>query len=142
MFDRHTRSTVVYELKTAERPPTLLANPKRFRVFESFVRFYSMPSGDEFDPTLIFGILFPVFYGMMLGDVGYGIVILLVSLWVIRRVERRKRNLNIMPKPLRNFAKTIVRPSQMVKLAKATNPRSNHCNNLRIYVQPVFWVSS
>ncbi|MFZ0893283.1 MAG: V-type ATP synthase subunit I [Candidatus Nitrosopolaris sp.] len=122
MFDRHTRSTVVYELKTAERPPTLLANPKRFRVFESFVRFYSMPSGDEFDPTLIFGILFPVFYGMMLGDVGYGLVILLVSLWVIRRVERRKRNLNIMPKPLRNFAKTIVRPSQMVKLAKALIP--------------------
>jgi V/A-type H+-transporting ATPase subunit I len=122
MFDRHTRSTIVYELKTAVRPPTLLANPKRFRVFESFVRFYSMPSGDEFDPTLIFGLLFPVFYGMMLGDVGYGLVILLVSLWVIRRVEGHKRNLNIMPKPLRKFAKTIVRPSQMVKLAKALIP--------------------
>src|SRR6266487_1085295 len=122
LFNRHTRSTAIYELKTAERPPTLLANPKRFRVFESFVRFYSMPSGDEFDPTLIFGLLFPVFYGMMLGDVGYGLVILLISLWVIRRVEGRKRNLNIMPKPLRNFAKTIVRPSQMVKLAKAMIP--------------------
>jgi V/A-type H+/Na+-transporting ATPase subunit I len=122
MFERHTQSTTVYELKTAERPPTLLANPKRFRVFESFVRFYSMPSGDEFDPTLIFGLLFPLFYGMMLGDVGYGAVILLVSLWVIRRVEGRKRDLNIMPKPLRNFAKTIVRPSQMVKLAKAMIP--------------------
>ena len=122
MFERYTQSTTVYELKTAERPQTLLANPKRFRVFESFVRFYSMPSGDEFDPTLIFGFLFPVFYGMMLGDVGYGAVILLVSLWVIRRVEGRKRDLNIMPKPLRNFAKTIVRPSQMVKLAKAMIP--------------------
>jgi len=123
LFDRHTSSTTaIYELKTAERPPTLLANPKRFRVFESFVRFYSMPSGDEFDPTLIFGLLFPVFYGMMLGDVGYGLFILLVSLWVIRRVEGRKRNLTIMPKPLRNFAKTIVRPSQMVKLAKAMIP--------------------
>ena len=122
MFDRYTRNTAVYELKTAERPPTLLANPKKFRVFESFVRFYSMPSGDEFDPTLMFGLLFPVFYGMMLGDVGYGIVILLVSLWVIRRVEGGKRDLNIMPKPLRNFAKTIVRPSQMVKLAKAMIP--------------------
>lgn len=122
MFDRHTRNTVVYELKTAESPPTLLANPKRFRVFESFVRFYSMPSGDEFDPTLMFGLIFPVFYGMMLGDVGYGIVILLVSLWVIRRVEGGKRDLNIMPRPLRKFAKTIVRPSQMVKLAKAMIP--------------------
>ncbi|HET7148401.1 MAG TPA: V-type ATP synthase subunit I [Candidatus Nitrosopolaris sp.] len=122
MLDRHTRGTAVFELKTAESPPTLLANPKRFRVFESFVRFYSMPAGDEFDPTLVFGLLFPIFYGMMLGDVGYGAFILLVSLWVIRRVEKRKHDLNIMPKPLRNFAKTIVRPSQMVKLAKAMIP--------------------
>jgi V/A-type H+-transporting ATPase subunit I len=122
IFDKHTRSTALYELKSAERPPTLLANPRKFRVFESFVRFYSMPSGDEFDPTLIFGLLFPAFYGMMLGDVGYGLVILLVSLWVIRRVERGKRNLTIMPKPLRKFAVMIVRPSQMVKLAKAIIP--------------------
>lgn len=122
IFDRHTRSTALYELKSAERPPTLQANPRKFRVFESFVRFYSMPSGDEFDPTLIFGLLFPAFYGMMLGDVGYGLVILLVSLWVIRRVERGKRNLTIMPKPLRKFAMMIVRPSQMVKLAKAIIP--------------------
>jgi V/A-type H+-transporting ATPase subunit I len=122
IFDRHTTNTTIYQLETAERPPTLLSNPRRFRVFESFVRFYSMPSGDEFDPTLIFGLLFPAFYGMMLGDVGYGLFILLVSMWVIRRVERGKRNLTIMPKPLRKFAMMIVRPSQMVKLAKAIIP--------------------
>jgi V/A-type H+/Na+-transporting ATPase subunit I len=122
IFDRHTTNTTIYQLETAERPPTLLSNPRKFRVFESFVRFYSMPSGDEFDPTLIFGLLFPAFYGMMLGDAGYGLFILLVSLWVIRRVERGKRNLTIMPKPLRKFAMMIVRPSQMVKLAKAILP--------------------
>jgi V/A-type H+/Na+-transporting ATPase subunit I len=122
IFDKHTTNTSLYQLDTAERPPTLLSNPRKFRVFESFVRFYSMPSGDEFDPTLIFGLLFPAFYGMMLGDVGYGLVILLVSLWVIRRVEGGKRNLTIMPKPLRKFAMMIVRPSQMVKLAKAIIP--------------------
>ncbi|MDW3630929.1 MAG: hypothetical protein QOK71_05790, partial [Nitrososphaeraceae archaeon] len=81
-----------------------------------------LPSGNEFDPTLIFGLIFPIFYGLMIGDVGYGLVILLVSLWVIRRVQDRKRNLTIMPKFLRNFAKTILRPSQMVKLAKAMIP--------------------
>jgi V/A-type H+/Na+-transporting ATPase subunit I len=122
LFNTHAKNTLVYELETKEKPPTLLANPKRFRVFESFVRFYSLPSGDEFDPTLIFGLIFPVFYGTMLGDVGYGLVILLVSLWVVRRVERRKRSLNIMPRQLRSFAKTILRPVQMVKLAKAMIP--------------------
>jgi V/A-type H+-transporting ATPase subunit I len=121
-FEIYSKGTILYELETKDNPPTLLANPKRFKVFESFVRFYSLPSGNEFDPTLIFGLIFPIFYGLMIGDVGYGLVILLVSLWVIRRVQDRKRNLTIMPKFLRNFAKTILRPSQMVKLAKAMIP--------------------
>ncbi len=121
-FEKHSQGIFVYELHTEESPPTLFANPKRFRVFESFIRFYSLPSGEEFDPTLIFGLIFPVFYGMMLGDVGYGLVILLVSRWVIRRVQGGKRDLNIMPRPLMSFAKTILRPTQMVKLAKAMTP--------------------
>jgi V/A-type H+/Na+-transporting ATPase subunit I len=121
-FARYSKGTIIYELESKEIPPTLLSNPKRFKVFESFVRFYSLPSGNEFDPTLIFGLIFPIFYGLMIGDVGYGLVILIVSLWVIRRVQHRKYNLTIMPKFLRNFAKTILRPSQMVKLAKAMIP--------------------
>ena len=121
-FQIHSNGTMVYELETDESPPTLFANPKRFRLFEAFIRFYSLPSGKEFDPTLIFGLIFPVFYGMMVGDVGYGLVILLVCRWVIRRIEGGKRNLNIMPKPLRSFALKILKPRQMVKLAKAMTP--------------------
>ncbi|MEX2348188.1 MAG: V-type ATP synthase subunit I [Nitrosopumilaceae archaeon] len=121
-LDKHAKGTIVYELETEEKPPTLFANPKRFKLFESFIRFYSLPSGKEFDPTLIFGLIFPVFYGMMVGDAGYGLVILLVCRWVIRRVEGGKRNLNIMPKPLRSFALKILKPRQMVKLAKAMTP--------------------
>ncbi len=121
-LDKHAKGTIVYELETEENPPTLFANPKRFRLFEAFIRFYSLPSGKEFDPTLIFGLIFPVFYGIMLGDAGYGLVILLVCRWVIRRVEGGKRNLNIMPKPLRKFALMILKPRQMVKLAKAMTP--------------------
>ncbi len=124
-FQRYSNgTTLVYQLETDEEPPTLMENPKRFKVFESFIRFYSLPEGREFDPTLIFGLVFPVFYGLMLADVGYGLVILLVSLWVIRRVEGGKRDFNIMPKFLRNFAKTILKPVQMVKLAKAIIPGS------------------
>ena len=121
-FEKYTKGTIIYELETDENPPTLFANPKRFKIFESFIRFYSLPSGKEFDPTLIFGLIFPIFYGMMVGDAGYGLVILLVCRWVIRRVEGGKRDLNIMPKPLRNFAKTILKPRQMVKLAKVMTP--------------------
>ncbi len=121
-FYHYSKGTLLFELETEENPPTLFDNPKRFKLFEAFIRFYSLPSGKEFDPTLIFGLIFPVFYGMMVGDLGYGLVILLVCRWVIRRVEGGKKNFNIMPPPLRKFALTILKPRQMVKLAKAMTP--------------------
>lgn len=121
-FEQHASGTMLFELETDENPPTLFNNPKRFKLFEAFIRFYSLPQGKEFDPTLIFGLIFPVFYGMMVGDAGYGLVILLVCRWVIRRAEGGKKNFNIMPTPLRKFALTILKPRQMVKLAKAMTP--------------------
>lgn len=121
-FQKHSEGTLIYKLETKETPPTLQSNPKRTKVYESFIRFYSLPLGNEIDPTLIFALIFPVFYGMMISDFGYGITILLVSLWVIRRIEKGKRNFTIAPKFFRNFGKTILYPSQMVKIAKAIIP--------------------
>ena len=119
---KFTEGTTIYELKTDDKPPTLMSNPRRFRLFEAFVRFYSLPQSKEFDPTMVFALIFPIFYGLMIGDTGYCLVILLVCLWVIRRVEKGKRNLNIMPKQLRSFALLILKKRQMVKLSKAMIP--------------------
>lgn len=122
IFEKNTKGTMLFELETHENPPTQFDNPKRFKLFEAFIRFYSLPQGKEFDPTLIFGLLFPVFYGMMVGDAGYGLVILLVCRWVIRRIDGGKKNFNIMPGMLRNFALNILKRRQMSKLAKAMTP--------------------
>ena len=119
---KFTDSVTIYKLKTEDKPPTLMSNPSKFRLFEAFIRFYSLPQSKEFDPTMVFALVFPVFYGLMIGDTGYCLVILLVCLWVIRRVEKGKRNFNIMPKPLRSFALNILKKRQMVKLAKAMIP--------------------
>jgi V/A-type H+-transporting ATPase subunit I len=119
---KFTDSITIYKLKTEDKPPTLMSNPSKFRLFEAFIRFYSLPQSKEFDPTMVFALVFPVFYGLMIGDTGYCLVILLVCLWVIRRVEKGKRNFNIMPKPLRSFALNILKKRQMVKLAKAMIP--------------------
>ncbi len=117
-------TTQVYELESEENPPTLLSNPKRFRVVESFIRFYSLPSSNEVDPTLIFAFIFPLFFGMMLGDVGYGLVILVGSIWVVRRVEGGKKGRTLMPRKLIKFVTMILTPRQMVKLAKVMIPGS------------------
>ena len=122
-LNKFTDGTTIYQLESGEeKPPTLMSNPKKFKLFEAFIRFYSLPQSKEFDPTMVFALVFPVFYGLMIGDTGYCIVILLVCLWVIRRVEKGKRNFNIMPKPLRSFAMNILKKRQMVKLSKAMIP--------------------
>jgi len=123
-LEKFTDGTIIYELETKkeEKAPTLMSNPPRFRLFEAFIRFYSLPQSKEFDPTMVFALIFPIFYGLMIGDTGYCLVILLVCLWVIRRVEKGKRNLNIMPKQLRSFAMLILKKRQMVKLSKAMIP--------------------
>lgn len=115
---RNSASTKVFEIESEEEPPTLLENPKRLKFFESFIRFYAIPESREVDPSMIFGIAFPIFFGLMLGDVGYALLILLISVWIIRRVNHPGRR-TLIPAALRSFAGRILKPAQFKKLAKA-----------------------
>lgn len=120
---RASESTKVFEIEDDSHdshggPPTLLETPKRLRFFESFIRFYTMPLSNEVDPSMIFAVAFPVFFGLMIGDVGYAFVILLISIWIMRRVNHPERR-TLMPAPLRSFAARILQPVQFKKLAKA-----------------------
>ncbi|HEV2519874.1 MAG TPA: V-type ATP synthase subunit I [Thermoplasmata archaeon] len=103
----------VYDLSTGEEAPTYMENPRGVRFYEFFIRFYSIPQASEWDPTWIFAIAFPIFFGLMLGDVGYGLVILLVSLWMIAGFPGRRR----VPASLKGFVKLIMPPSAMRQLA-------------------------
>lgn len=54
--------------------PVNLKNPKPIQPFEFFMNLYSLPKYAEIDPTFFIFLTFPVFFGMMLGDIGYGII--------------------------------------------------------------------
>jgi V/A-type H+-transporting ATPase subunit I len=108
----------VYDIPTHDLAPTLMENPKGFRWFEFFVKFYSIPQSNEWDPTFVFAITFTLFFGIMLGDWGYGLVILLISLWMIRGFPGRRG----LPKSIKNFVKLIMGPSAMQRLALALIP--------------------
>ncbi len=46
---------------------------------------YSRPKYTELDPTLIVAIVFPIFFGIILGDVGYGLILLAMCL-ILRKM--------------------------------------------------------
>jgi len=69
-------------LETKDKPPTLMDNPTVARPFEYLMRFFSIPSTGEIDPTILIAITFPLFFGLILGDIGYGILGLIIALYV------------------------------------------------------------
>jgi V/A-type H+-transporting ATPase subunit I len=56
--------------------PVLLDNPKPSKPYELLINLFSLPSYKELDPTLIVSLIFPVFFGFMIGDAGYGMVMI------------------------------------------------------------------
>ena len=126
--------TFFYRIQTSEEPPTLMSNPRGVRRFEFFVRFYSLPQATEWDPTLVFAIAFPIFFGFMLSDWGYGLVILLVSLWMIAGFPAAR----YLPKFGRNFVKMIIGPKGMQQLAYALLPGCAIAIGLGLYANEFF----
>ena len=78
---------VLEELKTSELAPTLVNRPAFLKPFDYLMDFFSVPRSDEIDPTWIFIISFPVFYGLMVSDVGYGVASFLLSQLIIMKTD-------------------------------------------------------
>lgn len=60
-------------------PPTKLENPKLFKPFEMFVQMYGLPAHNEMDPTVFVGITYSFIFGVMFGDVGQGLLLLIAG---------------------------------------------------------------
>ena len=60
-------------------PPTKLKNPKLFKPFEMFIQMYGLPAHDEFDPTIFVGLTYSFIFGVMFGDVGQGLLLLIAG---------------------------------------------------------------
>lgn len=64
------------EIEITEEIPTKLKNPTLVRPFEMLTEMYSLPKYEEVDPTPWFMPFYFVFFGMMVADAGYGILML------------------------------------------------------------------
>ncbi|MCW5590872.1 MAG: hypothetical protein KIS74_02130 [Burkholderiales bacterium] len=62
--------------------PLLFVNPRWARPFELFPRALGVPGATEADPTVVLAIAVPLIFGYMFGDVGQGLVIAAIGLWL------------------------------------------------------------
>jgi len=79
-------SVVVHELpddpSRYDDAPVFFDNPFWAKPFEFFMNLVTPPMYREIDPTPLIAIFFPLFFGLIVGDIGYGLVILCFSLAV------------------------------------------------------------
>ncbi len=86
-------AVIIQELASHPTPPTeapvLLRNPAWAASFEQALALYALPRYGAFDPTTLAAFMFLIYFGMTLGDVGYGALLLGVTLWAKRRWNGR-----------------------------------------------------
>lgn len=62
--------------------PVWYDNPAWVKPFEFVMKLASLPKYQEIDPSPLLAVFFPIFFGLMVGDIGYGVIILAIGLFV------------------------------------------------------------
>ncbi len=71
-----------------ENVPILLRNPGWARPFEALTEMFATPKYGEVDPTIFIAPLFVFFFGLMLGDAIYGIMVLAAGIVLLKGMGR------------------------------------------------------
>jgi V/A-type H+-transporting ATPase subunit I len=74
--------SVAREEWRGESAPVVLHNPRLFRPFEMITRMVPLPAYGTIDPTPFVAVFFPMFFGLILGDIGYGLLLGVLALWL------------------------------------------------------------
>ena len=62
------------------------------RTFESVTEMYSLPKYNEVDPTPLLVPFYLIFFGMMVADVGYGLVMFIAAFCAMKFLKLNKKN--------------------------------------------------
>lgn len=83
----------VHQPKLTDNVPIKLKNNAFSRLCEPIMKLYSMPNYSELDPTPFIAPFFMLFFGLCLGDGGYGLIIMIICAILKRKVSADKRDL-------------------------------------------------
>ncbi len=79
---------IVHEDK--KNVPVTLQNRAYVRPFETIMGFFEPPAYGTIDPTCFLAIFFPIIFGMILGDIFYGLLLLAPAVWLWRSKKFNK----------------------------------------------------
>jgi V/A-type H+-transporting ATPase subunit I len=71
--------------------PVIFRYPKFISLFEKITCLYGTPSYNEINPTPILAMTFPLFFGLMFGDIGHGIMLSLLGLFLYKYTKSLSR---------------------------------------------------
>ncbi|GAA5513200.1 hypothetical protein Dcar01_01926 [Deinococcus carri] len=70
--------------------PVQLKNNSYVRPFQVVMGLMSLPKYGTFDPTWVIALFFPLFFGIIIADIGYGLLFLLFGLWLLGKARRNE----------------------------------------------------
>ncbi len=79
-----------------ETPPVALVNRRLWRPFELVLELYQLPLPQELDPTWLIAPFFGLFFALCLTDAGYGIVLTIITYFLMRKLGMGNKLLGII----------------------------------------------
>lgn len=94
---KNNAAFLVEDPQASETPPTLLKNKNLFSAGENLLTFYTVPNYFEHDTSVIIFFSFILFFGMILGDAGYGILLGIATLIFYKKIQQSKTGKRFTP---------------------------------------------
>lgn len=90
LADTYTMVVDTVDTVDVAQVPTVLNNHPLVEPFELLTEMYSLPKYNEIDPTPYMAPFYAVFFGMMVADIGYGLLMLLGTLYALNKLQLSK----------------------------------------------------
>ncbi len=89
-------------------PPTLTYNTKFISPFSTITNMYSPPAYHGIDPNPLMAPFFALFFGIMLSDAGYGLLLMLAGIFALAKLNPRGGFRNFMQLAIICGASTVI----------------------------------
>lgn len=92
-LEKHNCSYEISNAKKGDNVPVKLKNNVLTRMYEVLTEMYGLPNYQEFDPTPLIAPFFTLFFGLCLGDAGYGLILIALGFLMKCKMDKSKRGI-------------------------------------------------